>query len=180
MTDRPEWQTKGYKGQISKRWIYNKTVNICGIYSFLEAFEFCWSSLADEHNTLPKIDKEKRKIEQICIWKPMTTRFIMWTTDYVISLEFLSLSRRRSSSRNVPSGEERGEMAVLAGYLTWNRTRNPNSAKRYPPTNDVCWGEWRDEPKKRPRGRLIHSECSRFFIPHLLDYKSRHLLNLLL
>ena len=28
---------------------------------------------------------------------------------YVISMEFLSLSRRRSSSRNVPGGEERGE-----------------------------------------------------------------------
>ena len=28
---------------------------------------------------------------------------------YVISMEFLSLSRRRSSARNVPSGEVRGE-----------------------------------------------------------------------
>ena len=35
---------------------------------------------------------------------------------YVIGMEFLSLSRRRSSSRNVPSGEERGETAVFAGY----------------------------------------------------------------
>ena len=32
---------------------------------------------------------------------------------YVISMEFLSLSRRRSSARNVPSGEEQGEAAVL-------------------------------------------------------------------
>ena len=31
-------------------------------------------------------------------------------------MEFLSLSRRRSSSRNVPSGEERGETDVFAGY----------------------------------------------------------------
>ena len=29
---------------------------------------------------------------------------------------FLSLSCRRSSSRNVPSGEERGETDVFAGY----------------------------------------------------------------
>ena len=29
--------------------------------------------------------------------------------------QFLSLSRRRSSSRNVPSGEERGETDVFAG-----------------------------------------------------------------
>ena len=32
-----------------------------------------------------------------------------------ISMEFLSLSRRRSSSQNVASGEEQGEMAVIAG-----------------------------------------------------------------
>ena len=32
-------------------------------------------------------------------------------------MEFLSLSRRRSSARNVPSGEERGETDVFAGYL---------------------------------------------------------------
>ena len=31
-------------------------------------------------------------------------------------MEFLSLSRRRSSARNVPSGEERGEADVFAGY----------------------------------------------------------------
>ena len=37
-------------------------------------------------------------------------------TDDVISMEFLSLSRRRSSARNVPSDEERGETDVFAGY----------------------------------------------------------------
>ena len=36
---------------------------------------------------------------------------------YVISMEFLSLSRRRSSSRNVPSGGERGETDVFAGLI---------------------------------------------------------------
>ena len=35
---------------------------------------------------------------------------------YVISMEFLSLSRRRSSSRTIPSGEERGETDVFAGH----------------------------------------------------------------
>ena len=39
---------------------------------------------------------------------------------YITSMEFLSLSRRRSSSRNVPSGEERGETAVFAGELKGN------------------------------------------------------------
>ena len=39
-----------------------------------------------------------------------------WILDifYVISMEFLSLSRKRSSTRNVPSGEERGETDVFA------------------------------------------------------------------
>ena len=32
-------------------------------------------------------------------------------------MEFLLLSRRRSSARNFPSGEERGETDVFAGYL---------------------------------------------------------------
>ena len=39
----------------------------------------------------------------------MTTEFIMETLIYVISMEFLPSSRRLSSSRNVPSSEERGE-----------------------------------------------------------------------
>ena len=48
----------------------------------------------------------------------MTTGFIMKTLICVISMEFLPLSRRRSSSRNVPTGEERGETDVFAGYIT--------------------------------------------------------------
>ena len=67
------------------------------------------------NTTLTNVDQEKRKIEQICIWNPMTTAFIMQTLIYVISMEFLSLRRRRSSAQNVPSGEERGETAVIAG-----------------------------------------------------------------
>ena len=35
---------------------------------------------------------------------------------YVSSMEFLSLSRRRSSAWNVPSSGERGETDVFAGY----------------------------------------------------------------
>jgi len=34
-------------------------------------------------------------------------------------MEFLLLSRRRSSARNVPSGEERGETDVFEGYPEW-------------------------------------------------------------
>ena len=36
---------------------------------------------------------------------------------YVISMDFLSLSRRRSSARNVPSSEERGETDGFAGQM---------------------------------------------------------------
>ena len=32
-------------------------------------------------------------------------------------MEFLLVSRRRSSERNVPNGEERGEMDVFAGKV---------------------------------------------------------------
>ena len=113
------------------KWIFYKTVNIRGTYSSLEeAFEFCCSSFTDERK-LTKIDQEKHKIEQICIWNPMTTGLscvqpppplkkklgrslslpdFFWgeggvctqaTTGfikliYVISMEFLSLRRKRS------------------------------------------------------------------------------------
>ena len=47
--------------------------------------------------------------------EPHDYRIIMLALIYVISMEFLSLSRRRSFSRNVTSGEERGEMAIFPG-----------------------------------------------------------------
>ena len=46
----------------------------------------------------------------------MTTGIIMLTLICVIGMEFLPLSRRHSSSRNVPSSEERGETDVFTGY----------------------------------------------------------------
>ena len=54
-------------------------------------------------------------------------------------MEFLSLSRRRSSARNVPSDEERGETDVFAGYsihspLLWG-TRVAQWWEHSPPTN---------------------------------------------
>ena len=60
---------------------------------------------------------------QIYIWNRMTNRFIMWTLICVISMEFLQLSCRRSSARNVQSGEERGETNVFAGWAfgCWHR-----------------------------------------------------------
>ena len=64
-----------------------------------------------------KIDQEKCKIEQICIWNPMTVPDLLRTIKLinVISVEFLTLSRRHSSSQNIASGEEWREMAVFTG-----------------------------------------------------------------
>ena len=61
------------------RWIYNKTINILWKYSSLGEALF-WVLLELVHRWtqhFTKIHHEKRKIEQICIWKPMTTGFIL-------------------------------------------------------------------------------------------------------
>ena len=48
-----------------------KPVNICGIQSSLkEAFEFCWSSLADEHNTFPKSTIRHVKLDTFTVGIP--------------------------------------------------------------------------------------------------------------
>ena len=44
-------------------------------------------------------------------------------------MEFLPLSRRRSSSRNVRNGEERGETDVLAGYQNHGLQKNKREMK---------------------------------------------------
>ena len=53
----------------------------------------------------------------------MITGFIMLTLIYVISMQFLFLSDRRSSVQIILSGEERGETAVFAGYWLSNVRR---------------------------------------------------------
>ena len=47
--------------------------------------------------------------------RPISASYQIPDRFYVISMEFLSLSRRRSPARNVPIGEERGEMDVFTG-----------------------------------------------------------------
>ena len=57
---------------------------------------------------------------------------------YIISMEFPSLSCRRSSTRNIPSGEEREEADFPAGYLLQSPSQFDVSS-----VNDVqkchCW-----------------------------------------
>ena len=43
---------------------------------------------------------------------------------YYVNIDFLLLSRRRSSTRDVPSGEERGETADFARYKIKGSTTN--------------------------------------------------------
>ena len=68
MTDKRQKVTKVKCTGKGKRGISNKTVNICGIESSLEeAFEFRWSSLADEHNSLIKSTRRRIKSDK-CIF----------------------------------------------------------------------------------------------------------------
>ena len=50
----------------------------------------------------------------LCL-EPHNYRIYYVNIDLRHSMEFLPLSRRRFSERNVPSGEERGETDVFAG-----------------------------------------------------------------
>ena len=87
-------------------------------YSPFQKKHLSFAGTRSQMNTtlyITKIDQEKGKIEQVCIWNHMTTGFIKYTLIYVISMEFPPLSRRRSSSQNIPSGEEQGETAVVTG-----------------------------------------------------------------
>ena len=68
-------------------------------------------------------------------------------------MEFLSLSRRRSSSRNVPNGEERGETAVFAGY-DHTCFQSVCVEKRLPPTIERVIGYHRKGDRSR-RGTLL-------------------------
>ena len=72
---------------MKTRWISNKTVKIGGIYSSLEeAFEFCWSSFADEHNTLVKSTRRNVKLNKFgcgTSWLPDILIFKHWFTSSV-------------------------------------------------------------------------------------------------
>ena len=93
----------------------------CWNVSLEEAFEICRSSFSEHAQNVTIIDQGKHKIEQIYIGNPMTTGFAVLTLIYIISMEFLSLRRRRPSCRNDLSGGERGEAAVFATCLFYRR-----------------------------------------------------------
>ena len=75
-----EWQTKDKKPQKSNVNAKNLYQNSQYLWNIVFSRRSIWVSLEltrrwTQHFT--KIDQEKCKIEQICIWKPMITGFIM-------------------------------------------------------------------------------------------------------
>ena len=88
MTDKRQ---KATKVKCKREESSNKPVNICGIWSSLEdVFEFCWSSLTDEHNTLPKPTRRHIKLDKFIfgtLWlrdllcKHWLWNFCRWVAD---------------------------------------------------------------------------------------------------
>ena len=69
-------KTKGHKGQM-------KTRRISILSSLEEAFEFCWSLLADEHNTLLKSTRRHVKLNKFVFGTP-------WLLDFLCKHRFAS------------------------------------------------------------------------------------------
>ena len=116
---KPQVRKVGFKDGFQVTWIFSWIVST---FQYLRNIVFSrrsiWVSLdlvGRWTHYFTKIDHKTRNIGQIYIWNSMTSRFIIKTLLCVISMEFLPLSRRRSSPQNVPSGEERGETDVFAG-----------------------------------------------------------------
>ena len=64
MTDK-RWKATKFKCKREESITY-KTVNICGTHSSPEeAFEFCWISFTDEHNSLPKSTRWNVKLNKL-------------------------------------------------------------------------------------------------------------------
>ena len=73
--------------------------------------------VADKHNTLPKSARRHVKLLKFIFGTPRLPDLLCKHHGFAsIIMEFLLPSRGRSSVRNVPSGEERGETDVFAGY----------------------------------------------------------------
>ena len=91
---------------------------ICGIQSSLEeAFEFCWSSFEDEHNTLPKSTRRNVELNKFAFGTPWLPNLLCkhWFTSSV-----WNFCRRAA---DVPpcemslSGDERGETPAVCGLV---------------------------------------------------------------
>ena len=112
-----EWQTKDktpQRSNVNTMNLLNKTANICGIKSSLEeAFEFCWSSFADAHNTLPKSTRRNVKLNKFAFGTPWLPDLLCkhWFTSLVWNFcRWVADVPPRETS---PSGDERGETSAV-------------------------------------------------------------------
>ena len=104
-TETPYWW---HKSIITIPVVIGFQMQICSILRFSRVpFDLC--SLLPVN--LKTIDKTMQLLHHLI-------RAYDWIPDrfYVISMEFLSLSRRRSSSWNISSREKQGDTAVFPGY----------------------------------------------------------------
>ena len=96
------------------KWIYNKTVNTWGIYSSLEeAFEFCFSSFANEHNTLPKSTRGNEKLNKFAFgtaWLPDLSSKHWFTSSVWNFCRWVADVPPRETTL---SGDERGETSAV-------------------------------------------------------------------
>ena len=79
-----EWQTKDKRPQRSNVNVMNLQQNSQYLWNIVFSKSSIWVLLeliCRWTQRFTKIDQEKCKIEQICIWKPMTTGFIMLNID---------------------------------------------------------------------------------------------------
>ena len=106
------WQVC-HQAYLPSWWLWKKKEY--GSLFSLEAFEFCGSSLPDEHNTLPKSTRRNVKLNKFAFGIQWLYQIYYVNIIYVISMKFLSLHCRRSSLQNIASSEEWGEMAVFIG-----------------------------------------------------------------
>ena len=73
-------------------------------------------------------------------------------------MEFLSLSRRRSSARNVPSGEERGETDVFAGYWDAGGSNLRDASASSPSTMNYELVYFKGLNKSTQRPRILKTD----------------------
>ena len=140
MTDKIN--TKGHK-ECQRHEYKQNSQYLWNIIILLQKKHLSFSEACLQMNTTILIKLTKRNIQFYKInlffglWNPMTTRFITQTLIYIISMEFLSVSSRRSSSWKHPQwrGVRRnGCFCRLHFILCTERNSTQNEA---PPSN-VC------------------------------------------
>ena len=168
------------------RWIYNKTINICGTYSSQEeGFEFCWNLFADRNIKLNKFAFGTTWLLDLL--------FKHWF--YVISMECLSPSRRHSSQETSPAARSKEKqlfsqaikcrglgifpsyLNVVPGYFHWKiEKKNRNQKISLADPSNV--GAARKVFPHLSQRTITHYCISLFPIVSWLEYRTNCLLGL--